>query len=208
VGLFYGKKMSQEASKFNIIYALTGKPVDDFKLLKNNIDAVCEGFGAKAVICDDEKLSNLAGYLSSADQDFPHVEGFSKASPFKKAGYFFTAFCEHSPIQKISMSESQPYPFNNSGLNNISNHLNPIVALIIVALSLKGITITQKDGVQKIISNGINLSEHFFCDVVEAYSAQIVTASAHYKVAALMFESLVYQENPELCYEKVIKLAD
>ncbi len=101
-------------------------------------------------------------------------------------------------------------PFRNTQLSNsvlpedFETHANAITTLIgyaLVKACLHGVEIQRSDGVTIKLVNPISLSRHFMCDLVEASGP--ITPAGHFKTFSLLFESLAYEANPGVCYEKV-----
>jgi hypothetical protein len=128
--------------------------------------------------------------------DFPHKDGIEKASPFKKAANFFVWFVAAKPIL-----DEFPDSIITSDLKRIVNHQNVILAYHMAVDCLHGAQL-HKNGGRITLDRKIRVSQHFFHDFVEAYSA--ATPVSDFKQVSLLFEQLAYKANPGASYEEII----
>jgi len=153
------------------------------------------GLGKGALQINTEALMQVINCLSP--NEFPHVDGLDKASPFKKAANFFVWFVCCKPIVN-----SLPAEIIGQKLHSIENHQNVILAYHIAVDALHEATLQRCDGKSITLTNRIRVSEHFFVDFVEAFCVSV--PSQNFKVASLLFEQLSYKVNPSASYPEVV----
>lgn len=78
--------------------------------------------------------------------------------------------------------------------------INSLIGYSIVKACLHGADIHKCDGKVVKLENPLQLSRHFFYDLVEASGA--ITPESHFKSFSLLFEALAYEANPSVCYAK------
>jgi hypothetical protein len=162
------------------------------------VDNFAKGLGLKQLNVDPAAFNQVAAALMRPD--FPHVDGLQKASPFKKAANFFVWFVASKPIV-----DPLPLSIITPDLQKIENHQNVILAYHMAVdclhnAELHKVNVKGSEVVK--LERKIRVSNHFFQDFVEAYSA--ATPSNDFKSVCLMFEQLAYKYNPKAPYSEVI----
>jgi hypothetical protein len=153
-----------------------------------------EGFAGPDCRINTEKAMELVENLR--DDDFPADGGFHNSSPFKKAANIYVWLHALNPFETSLSSEYVP--------KILASHKHTITSLIgfsIVQTCLHGARLKRCDEKEIELSNPINISKHFFSDLVEA--SQGICPVHHFKIFSLLFESLAYEANPEASYAKV-----
>jgi len=158
------------------------------------VDAFAQSMGLTALNVNSQAFSQVAAALSRPD--FPHADGIAKASPFKKAANFFVWFVAAKPIL-----DEMPTELITPELKRIPNHQNVIFAYHMALDCLHGAEL-RKNGHTVVLKNKIKVSNHFFHDFVDAYSA--ATPISDFKPACLLFEQMAYKANPGISYDEVI----
>ncbi len=158
------------------------------------VDAFAKGLGLKELNVDPVAFNQVVGGLIRPD--FPHRDGVAKASPFKKAANFFVWFVASKPIL-----DPLPESIINPELRGIQNHQNVIIAYHMAVDCLHNAELYKGEAIVK-LEKKIRVSNHFFQDFVEAYSA--ATPSNDFKSVSLMFEQLAYKANPTVPYPENI----
>jgi hypothetical protein len=180
---------------FNILYNVGGDVNANAASIVVYINYFAKGFVEKPLQIDLDALTQVAAALQRPD--FPHVDGIDKASPFKKAANFFVWFVSLKPIISAFPAETI-----GDDLNGIANHQNVMFAWDFAVSCLEGAKMYKSDGAVAELKNRIQVSHHFYRDMVEAFAA--ATHVHHFKVASLLFEQLAYKANPGVSYEEVI----
>ncbi len=155
-----------------------------------------EGFGIEGVAFDQNAGFKFVTNLQQTD--FPLVEGFEKASPFKKAANMYVYLHNLSPFHGARIPEEAV----GEHLAGFPHTATTLVGFSMVQECLHGATL-YRNGEEEptIIEAPINISKHFFADLVEA--SRGITPSSHFKTFSLLFEALAYEANPGLSYPKV-----
>jgi hypothetical protein len=179
---------------FKILYQEGNNVQSNLASVAVYIDSFAKNLGLDELSIDPQKLTTVAAAL--VRPDFPHVDGLEKASPFKKAANFFVWFVAARPILN-----ELPEAIIGKDLKSISNHQNVIFAYHMAIDCLHGAELHRKDKVE-ILSTKIKVSQHFFIDFVEAYSA--AAPVTHFQVASLLFEQLAYKYNKDASYPEII----
>lgn len=180
---------------FDILYPKPGDVHQNEANIAVYVDSFAEGLGLSELQVDPQSLRAVASALSG--EDFPHVDGVSKASPFKKAANFFVWFVACRPI-----IDTLPKNIIGEDLAAISNHQNVIAGYRMAVDCLHNAEFQRQDGKNVVLSNRIRVSRHFFRDFVEAFNAAV--PEHHFKVVSLLFEQLAYKANPDAPYPEDI----
>ena len=161
----------------------------DFLQITSVIDGFAEGLGIDII---DVNYDIIRGILAHMREKFPHVDGLERASPFKKAAYFFCHFAADAPIKK-------PLNASNVGdlLSKIPNSQNTILGFHTVCDALCGSWV-ERDGGRVTFSNPIAVSDHSYIDLIEAFSS--IVPQSHFHIVACLLEQLVYRANPSGSY--------
>lgn len=180
---------------FGILYQDGGSVVTNLSTIAYYVDEFVKELGLQKLNIDESRLTSVAAALLRPD--FPHIDGFEKASPFKKAANFFVWFVAEKPIL-------EPLPLAKIGedLAKINNHQNVILAYYMAIECLQNAKIYRGNTDIISLDNKIKVSKHYFCDFVEAFSA--ATPNHHFKIASLIFEQLSYKANPLASYPEVV----
>jgi len=179
---------------FNILY--NGEDVNsNLVSIAVYVDSFFKRLGIKELQIDPQRLTSVAAAL--ARPDFPHVDGLEKASPFKKAANFFVWFVAERPI-----IDPIPQSIIGDKLNSIANHQNVILAYQMSVDCLHKAKIYRRNEDPIVLENKIKVSNHFFCDFVEAFSTAM--PNYHFKIVSLLFEQLAYKDNRKASYPEVI----
>lgn len=142
-------------------------------------------------------ISKIRSILNGVRQDFPHKDGMSKASIFKKVANFIVYFVSERPIQSdITGIIKMP-----SEIAEIPNHINTLMAVFIAIAALHEAIIHGENGEEKKLINKIKLSKHSFVDIIDALSSS--TPNTHFKLVSVLLEQLTYKSNPECQYDPV-----
>jgi hypothetical protein len=158
------------------------------------VNDFAKGLGIKELNVNPQAFYEVASALLRPD--FPHKEGMEKASPFKKAAHFFVWFVASRPIL-----DELPAEIITPQLKSIPNHQNVIFAYHMAVDCLHEAEL-HKNGDKVKLANRITVSEHFFSDFVETFSAAV--PMTHYKPVTLLFEQLAYKANPSAPYDETI----
>ncbi|MDR1191587.1 MAG: hypothetical protein LBK60_07995 [Verrucomicrobiales bacterium] len=176
------------------MYNLGNERSRDIYNLAAYIDEFAKVLGITSLQTNLTALHQVVTALTSPD--FPHVDGMEKASPFKKAAYFFVWFIAAKPV-----IDPLPGSVIPSELRNIANHQNVIFAYHIAADALHK-AVLHKNETEVSLNHHIRVSKHFFIDFVDAFSAAV--PAQHFKIASLLFEQLCYKANPGLSYPETV----
>lgn len=179
---------------FKILYQEGNNVQSNLVSVAVYIDSFAKNLGLEELSIDPQKLTTVAAAL--VRPDFPHVDGLEKASPFKKAANFFVWFVAARPI----LSEL-PEALIGKDLKSIPNHQNVIFAYHMAIDCLHGAQLHRKDKIEP-LSVKIKVSQHFFIDFVEAFSA--AAPVTHFQIASLLFEQLAYKYNKDASYPETI----
>lgn len=183
---------------FNILYHEGGDVQLNLSSLAIYLDSCAKGMGITELNVDPAKLTSVAKALMR--KDFPHVDGWEKASPFKKAANFFVWFVAEKPIL-------DPLPEYIAGpkLVSIPNHQNVVMAYRMSTLCLFNAKLFKQDDEgnrsETILARRIRVSTHFLCDFVEAYGS---TTQDDFQKVSLLFEQMAYKANDNAPYKEVI----
>lgn len=147
----------------------------------------------------------LNACLLSMRQPFPHVDGLSKASVFKKVANFIAHFMFHRPIR--------------SQLDNVfrldldSYDINAVFAIEIAFYELQDARIFREGEPDKVISKPLYLSNHSYQDLVDTLSTAVPTSgempsemanqalNLSYRFLTIYVEQLAYKTNGHCQYE-------
>lgn len=173
---------------YNILF--NNDPFIDHLCALTYINELTKNFSEKRVLIDDTSLFSV---LTEMQMEFPHIDGLDKASAFKKAGRFLTAFIAESPIKSSFDADKI-----GEDLSQLSNHANIMVGLQIAIDSLDGASVCR-NGDNPITLQRIAVSKHTYIDLIEALHS--VTLQSHYKIITVLLEQLVYKTNPNAQYE-------
>jgi hypothetical protein len=168
--------------------------ISNYRAIVTYIDNFAKECGISNLTLDERALLSVSSALEP--ETFPHVDGVHKASPFKKASYFFVWFVALRPIL-----EPLPLSIIPKDIQNIDNHQNVILGYHFATKALHKATIKKPEG-EIILNNRIRVSNHFFKDFIEAYQAP--TPESHFKMTSLLFEQLAYKANPNVAYKEII----
>lgn len=149
---------------------------------------VDQGLGAVEI-----NTNVIWGVLGAITQQFPSPLGITEASPFKKVAAFTTYFVAQRPI-------ITNLPEARFGL--LASHQNAIIAFSLCVDALHEALIKCPKRGDIILTNRIQVSEHFWKDLIVALSNSI--PSQHFNCISLLYEALAYQVNPAASYERVI----
>ncbi|MCK9620553.1 MAG: hypothetical protein M0R47_08470 [Methylobacter sp.] len=154
-----------------------------------------EGIASK--LCIEEGISidvqKIETIVEGIRRDFPHNDGLSEASAFKKVANFISYFVAEKPILESFKKSQLP-----SDILNIRNYENSIVALLIGLSALHNAVIHQ-NGTTVTINNPIELSKHSLIDIVDALAN--ITPLHHFKLLTVLLEQLSYKTNPHCQYQ-------
>ncbi len=158
-----------------------------------------ESFGHKVAI-DETKAKALFKELSSRrGEGFPANGGYVDASPFKKAAFLYV--CLHmeafNPFVLTLPREGDETQFESP------SHISTIIGFALVQACLDGAEI-MKNGNPEVLGQRIDVSDHYLTDLIQA--SQGITLEGHFKTYSLLFESLAYQNNTGISYEKRFNL--
>ncbi len=158
------------------------------------IEEFLKGYDA-SVIMDDRTVLLFLASLRKERDNFPAVNGYDNASPFKKAANIYVWLHVYK-----SMFISDPAPdIFGPEMARHENALATLLGFSIVQNCLHGATL-YKDGVDEdTLTNPISVSKHFFFDLVEC--SRDLKPANHFKVFSLLFEALAYQANPDAPYD-------
>ncbi len=161
-----------------------------------NVTVFINDYGAECgekigvVRFDASVLMNL---LEGMRENFPHIDGLDKSSPFKKAAYFMCRFIADQPIK---------YQFDCFGkfeaFSDNPRATNTIIAIEIAIESLFCATLTI-DGLEKKLVNRIQLSTHSLIDLVEAISNP--DHQLNWPLVSILLEQMAYKTNPTCQYK-------
>lgn len=174
-----------EACKASILFS--GDVCGDVLRLSHYIDQFCATIGLKEVIPPTQLT--LSRVVWNMTEQIPWPDGADKASPFKKAASFTTNFVAERPI-------TTPFPADKFG--NLADHQNAIVAFHLSVDALHNATIEGCDGQRHVLENRIEVSHHFYRDLIAALNR--ANPETHFRTVALLYESLVYQVNKDISY--------
>lgn len=143
-----------------------------------------------------ESLKTFLNSLNNVrNQGFPANGGYDAASPFKKAAYIYVClnqtnpFVGYLPVDYIHEGSAPP------------TSISSLLGFALVKSCLTGVTITKSSGKEIVLSHPISVSHHFMIDLLEASNG--ITLQTHFRTFSLLFEALVYEANPGVCYQKV-----
>ncbi|MFP4492257.1 MAG: hypothetical protein ACLFRP_00015 [Puniceicoccaceae bacterium] len=179
----------EEILSFELLYGEDNyRALSLFLIFAND---VIEGLNPsdETVKIDDSAALTYVSALAG-DSYFPANGGFEKASPFKKAAGVFVWLIAENPFK------------SSASLGDIALRPHEIAAIIgfgLVKACLTGAQFTRRDGKRIILENPIQVSDHFFKDLIEA--SRGISPQQHFKTYSLLFESLAYQANPTAQYD-------
>ncbi len=160
-----------------------------------SILAFIDGFASK--FCPTKVISievqKIESIVQGIRRDFPHNDGLSESSAFKKVANFIAYFVAERPILEPFKESNLP-----SDILKISNHENSIVALLIGLSALHNAVIYQ-NGKTVSLDNPIELSKHSFVDIVDALAS--ISPQTHFKLLTVFLEQMSYKTNPHCQYK-------
>ncbi|MHB1308781.1 MAG: hypothetical protein ACYDC1_11685 [Limisphaerales bacterium] len=180
---------------FTILYDNGDDAMANLRSIAIYVDSFAKNLGLKELQIGTQELTSVSAAL--VRPDFPHTDGLEKASPFKKAAYFFVWFVAQRPIL-----DKLPITTVGEELNGIPNHQNVIFAYHMAVDCLHGAKIHRKDGEVVVLKSKIKVSMHFFRDFVEAFSSAV--PAHHFKIVSLLFEQMAYKVNRDASYPEVV----
>lgn len=125
---------------------------------------------------------------SSLVNSYGMLRGFTEPSTFKVVASFTSFFVAAAPIKT-----RLPQHF----LGKLANKQNAVLAFHISVDALHGAELHTKNGI-KILSNRIQVSEHYYEDFIEHLSSD--RKESDIPLISLIYESLAYQMNPKASY--------
>lgn len=125
-------------------------------------------------------------------RNFPHVDGLTKASTFKKVANFVAWFVSVGPIKSHFPADSI------RGLDGTFN-ANAVIAFDIALFCLDNSQIATPTG-NKTISKQIYVSDHSYADIICALSQDNLSPETHFHLLAVFFEQLTYKSNRQCEY--------
>jgi hypothetical protein len=146
------------------------------------------------------EVGRIRSVINGGLLDFPHKDGVHKASPFKLAANFVCNFIAEQPIRSPFGLAGFGQTVTGKTICGIENHQNAVVAYHLACFALEGATIRRGDGTEVIIRNPIWVSQHSYCDIIDALS--VATPVTHFKMVTVLLEQLVYKSNLDCQYEK------
>lgn len=120
--------------------------------------------------------------------------GFSGPSPFKRAAAFSLAFMDPNNYPIFGEFERHKYKDDFDGEHNWSG---AILVFEYVRYSLDGAVINEKT-----LSKPIRVSSHTYKDIVHALTHVRSRCCADFHILSLLYEQLVYLENPDVSYPR------
>jgi hypothetical protein len=149
---------------------------------------------------------------------FPHLDGFSQASVFKKLANFVVLFCENSPIQGIWGEDGQVYTLGDAFCRNYENTCYAVCKALAL---LKDVEISRPAPEPSVkLVNPVTLSQHSFdalAEILQDYHMRPEEDEAvygsldaiklrrrsvrRYKYWAVLFEQIAYRSNPDARYD-------
>ena len=170
----------------------TENPAIDRNNILRYIDDFFDANEMESVQVDTPEVYQVCVRMRSR---FPHVDGISKASVFKKIANFVAHFLEIKPIKTL-------YPGNT--IDGLSSYdINAVIALDIAVTCLHNSTIKQANGDVKTIKNPIYISNHSYADIIEALSFDHINQEMHYHLLAVFFEQITYKTNRDCEYKDI-----
>ena len=176
-------------------FLFNDKTNDDAKIILTFINDFTRGGDYPRLSISDDKIFGL---VAGCRKDFPHKDGYEKASAFKKLANFIVHFIAEKPL-------SDPFPTKLIGneLANIDNHQNAIIPFNLAIKALEGAVIHRLDG-DVTLRNPIRLSKHSYTDIICALSgASPVTG---FQLVTVLLEQLAYKTNPDCQYKPLLTL--
>lgn len=165
---------------------------DELNILEY-INTYTESIGLNKVAINTVKLRQVCSKMRT---NFPCVDGVENASIFKKAAVFVACLIEESPI------ELQAFVKSKLKDNVRDKNPNAIIALDLAFKFMSLATVTRSDNKSMQILNGIELSMHSYCDILDMLS-QDVKLITHFMPLTLLFEQIVYKTHPNMQYEAI-----
>lgn len=150
------------------------------------------------VLIKDENISidiaKIESIVQGIKRDFPHNDGLTEASAFKKVANFISYFVAERPIREPFIHENIP-----EEVLKINNYENAVIALLIGLSALHESEIHCADGNCKVLVCPMQLSKHSFIDLIDAISN--ITPQNHFKLLTVLLEQIAYKTNPGCQYE-------
>ena len=163
----------------------------DILNILEHIDGFSSEIGVSNTPIDTQKLVQAC---KSIRENFPCIDGIKNASIFKKAAVFVACFVEIAPIGLNAFLESE------LAEKIKSKNPNAIIALGIAFRYLSLAKVYRPEQTTLVISNGIELSMHSYCDFLDMLS-QDINLKSHFMVLSLLFEQVVYKTHNNMQYE-------
>ena len=176
-------------------FLFNDKTNDDAKIILTFINDFTRGGDYPRLSISDDKIFWL---VAGCRKDFPHKDGYEKASAFKKLANFMVHFIAERPLPK-------PFPraLVGDGLSDIDNHQNAIIAFNLAIKALEGAVIHRQDS-DVTLSNPIQLSKHSYTDIICALSRTSPTTG--FQLVTVLLEQLAYKTNPYCQYRPLLAL--
>lgn len=170
----------------NILFS--GDVGQDVLRLCHYVDQFCAAIGILEVVPPTPLA--LSRVVWNMTEHIPWPDGADKASPFKKAASFTVNFIAERPITT---------PFSMDKFGKLADHQNAIVAFHLSVDALHNAVIEGCDREPRKLENRIEVSQHFYRDMIVALNR--ANSEAHFRMVALLYESLAYQANPDIAYQ-------
>ena len=160
--------------------------ISNWKFLNGIILGFCEEHGTK----NKENLTYERYFpiFFNAQKILTQNAGIDKPSVFKRSAAFILAFLQESPLIHAFKGEDDIY--------KMVNHQNAIVAFEYIRFALTTAVIYHEKRGEIPLKNQIEVSPHFYGDLIHALVTLPKNDSAFHALS-LLIESLTYQANPE-----------
>jgi hypothetical protein len=136
-------------------------------------------------------------FVSNLRKDeFPACNGFTAASPFKKAANLYVWLHAVNPFNAGLPEEVFGKAISKFGPSGTAS----VFGYIMVKSALSGVELNKSNGVVSKLTCDISVSSHYLVDMVEA--SQSITPETHFKTFSILFEALVYEANAGVSYPK------
>jgi len=155
------------------------------------IDEFTSEIGVQGVQINSHDIKTICVEMRA---EFPHVDGLSKASVFKKMANFVAHFLSYSPIKT---------GFPENAIKGYSGRFDPnaVIALDMAIRCIQGSHIKGNNGNSKCVEHPIYLSDHSYSDIIFSLSQGDIKPKSHYHLLAVFFEQLTYKSNPHCEYK-------
>ena len=162
----------------------------DTQIVRDFIRNFTKGAGYSSPAVSADKIDAL---ISRCRHDnFPHQDGYEKASVFKKLANFIVHFIAEQPLSKAF-----PRTLVGDELADIDNHQNAIIAFNLAIKALEGAVIHRQDG-DVALNNPIQISKHSYTDIICALSN--ISPVTGFQLVTVLLEQLAYKTNPKCQY--------